>query len=299
MQRLIARWYLLLLALVIALLVSAATLFRFEHGHLTRIETHYYVASGQVLVDSAPSVLTTLSPLTSSADLAARAPIIAQYCTQTGLLNRIANSAGVKPTSLTLEAAIGSAKASGKGATNFVSHSAAGTGKNLILLRATGVSPQIQVTTQASSEALARRLTFATMTWMQTTLIRLVNSQPASAHALKIGNELPRAATSTTTTTTAAATAGTGSRKKGNAATKTAGGGSPLNPAAELRAIVLRRLGSVNASKVTETPKKTEPIGFGVGAFVVLVIGILILDNWLTSRRRGVVEVERRAPVSE
>jgi hypothetical protein len=50
--------------------------------------------------------------------------------------------------------------------------------------------------------------------------------------------------------------------------------------------IVLRGLGPVTVGHVDTSPKKTKPIAYGIGAFVIVALLVLFLDSTLETRRR-------------
>lgn len=289
--RLRKRWYLVILAAIIALLVGATAVVKIGHKGLKVNRSVYRVGVGQILVDTNPSTLTNITG--SAGALGGRAALIAQYSTGPGVVNQIARIAGVSPSSLTVQAQTTSAtKTGGSASKNLAS---VGKGTESVLLRTAGQSQTITITSQAHTDALARTLVSAAIKAMTRSLRRLQNSQPF--------NHLPPASASTTTTSTSTTTtsSGTGTTKAGSGSGKSSSSQAARNAARqkqlasqkarqiEQSKLVLRRLGAVRVTKVVVSPSKAKAIGYAIGAFIVLLLLILGLDALLrgsgTARR--------------
>ncbi len=100
--RLRKRWYLVILAAIIALLVGATAVAKIGHKGLKVNRSVYRVGIGQLLVDTNPSTLTNITA--GSGALGGRGALIAQYSTRPQVVDQIAKLAGVSPASLTLQA---------------------------------------------------------------------------------------------------------------------------------------------------------------------------------------------------
>jgi len=280
--RLRKRWYLVILAAVIALLVGGATVVKFGHKGVKVNRSVYRVGVGQILVDTNPSTLTNIT--SGSGALGGRAALIAQYSTGPGVVNLIAKLAGVSPASLTVQAQTTSPTKTGGSASKSLASVGAGT--ESVLLRTAGQSQTITITSQAHTDALAKTLVSATIRGMTRSLQRLQNSQPY--------NQLTTVTTTASTTSTSTTSAGTGTTKSGKGSKKPASSNRSAKAAAHAKALasqkarqiqqsklVLRPLGAVRVTKVVVSPSKGKAIGFAVGAFIVLLLLILGLDALL------------------
>lgn len=284
-QRLAARWYLVLLAGLIGALVGASTIVHLAHGSLREKRTIYFVGSSEILVDSDPSTLTDVAPASGQTNLAGRAPLIATYANQPSVRDAIARRVGIAPSQITLEVTTGGKTGS---ASNSPGKAAiGGRGADTIILHAGGASPTIEISTQATGLKKARALAGATIGAIEHALARLRAAQPATT------------ATTTTSTTAIPPSKTSGSKvKRGKklAAAKRAAATQANQQAKQVRTIVLRRLGGVNATEVVSRPKKSTAIVVAIATFVGLLIVILLLDNALAVRRRARAKpVERSA----
>jgi hypothetical protein len=294
--RLRKRWYLVILAAIIALLVGASSVVKFGHKGLKVNRSVYRVGIGQLLVDTNPSTLTNI--VSGSGALGGRAELIAQYSTGPGVVNNIAKLTGVSPNSLTVQAQSASATKTGGSASKSLAH--IGKGSESVLLRTAGQSQSITITAQAHTDALAKSLVSATMTSMRRALKRLQNAQPY--------NHLTSVTTSSTTTTSTTTTPGTGTAKSGKGGKGAKGGGASKSSANQSAAkaaakakqlqsqkarqiqqskLVLRPLGAIRVTKVVVSPSKGKAIGYAVGAFIVLLLLILGLDAMLRGSGAG------------
>jgi hypothetical protein len=288
--RLRKRWYLVILAAIIAVLVGATAVVKFGHSGLKVKRSVYRVGIGQLLVDTNPSTLTNIT--SGAGSLGGRAALIAQFSTGPQVANEVAKLAGVSTSSLTLQAQTTSATKTGGSASKSLAK--VGKGTESVLLRTAGQSQTITITSQAHTDALAKSLVSATMRAMIQSLRRLQNSQPFN-HQTAVTTSTSTTSTSTTTTPPASgATGKTGAKTgKGSAATNTsnqaaARAAQRQKALASQKArqiqqskLVLRRLGSVRVTKVVIGASKSKAIGYAVGAFIVLLLLILGLDGLL------------------
>jgi hypothetical protein len=289
-SRLRRRWYLVILAAIIALVVGATTVLKVGHGHLKVKRSVYRVAIGQVLVDTNPSTLTNTTG--ASRGLAGRAQLISEYATGPRIVARIASQVGVPVSSLTVQVQSTNSTKTGKASSKDL---AVGSGKDSVLLRSTGEAQTITVTGQSHSDATAKALVTATISSLRRSLRLLQNAQ-AYNHVTT-----PTTTTTSSTTTTTAKSTKPGSKSaaasRAAAAAKRAAAANRAAKAAQAAAaqharsvdlskIVLRPLGGVTVSKVVVSAKKSKAVAYVIGAFIVLVLLILLLDNLLTSSAR-------------
>lgn len=282
-QRLLARWYLVLLAAIIAVLVGGSTVAHFAHGTLKEKKTKYFVATAQLLVDSNPSTLIDVAPQSGQTNLASRAPLIATYANQPSVRDAIAKRVGIDPSKITLLTAT-----SGKTSTanNSPGKEALGGGSDSVVLHAGGASPTIQISAQAKGLAKARALANATIVAVQHALAQLRATEPITSTT---STTTTTSSTRTTTPPAGGKTKGAKSVKHTNSA-KTAlaakrAAAAQSKQSKQVRAIVLRRLGGVNAGVVVATPKKSTAIEIAIGVFIGLLILVLVLDKLLGGRR--------------
>lgn len=293
-SRLRKRWYLVILAAIIALLVGATAVFKISHKGLKVNRTVYRVGIGQLLVDTNPSQLTNITG--GAGALGGRAALIAQYSTGPQVVDQIAKLAGVPLASLTVEAQTTSATKTGGSASKNLGTVGAGT--ETVLLRTSGQAQTITITSQAKKSPLAKSLVTATMRAMTRSLRHLQNSEAFNHPA-------PVTTSSSTTTTSTSTTAAAGGKAKsgkgtGAAANASAAARAAARTAAHAQAaasqkarqiqqskLVLRRLGAVRVTKVVIGASKSKAIGYTIGAFVVLLLLILGLDALLRGRRTG------------
>lgn len=292
-SRLRARWYLVLIAAILGILVSGVMLLKLGKDGLHEKHQKYFVGTAQLLVDTNPSTLTNV--LAAGNSLGGRAALIAQYSTGANVVDRIAKLAGIPVSQLTVQSATTSV--SSTGAAKSKTTLAPG-GPNSVVLRTTHASQTIDITTQSSSKAAARNLAAATVSAMKSSLRRLQNSQSYNR---------PQTSTPTTSTSATSTTSTTG---KGSGKTKSGGSQAAARRLAASQAaaqqaharsvslskIVLRTLGPISAQKVLVTPKMSKVIGYGLGVFVILVLIILLLDNMLVGRRQAKVAQPASAP---
>jgi hypothetical protein len=286
--RLRRRWYLVILAAIIGVAAAGASLVKISSKGVHETRTVYHVSSGELLIDTDPSTLTNVTR--SASGLAGRASLIAEYSTGSAVINQIAKKMGIDAKALTVQAQTTTATKTGGSATKNV---AVGRGAFSVLLRASSKGQTIGVSAQAHSKKKAKALVAATISAVRTALTRLQSSQPYNRVSTTT------TATSTTTTTTSLATTGNAA-KAGNAspAQKQAAAKKRKQAAAALQAqkaqkvqlskIVLRQLGSITAATVVSTPKKSKAVEYGLGAFIVLLLLILLLDNVISGARRSV-----------
>jgi hypothetical protein len=284
-SRLRARWYLVL--------VGGATLVHISKHGVHRKHKVYYVGTGQILVDSNPSTLTNLS--SSAHGLNGRASLIAEYATDPSVVKRIAAAAKVPQSKLLVQAATAHATASGASAGKSLG---TGKGHDSVLLRATQSGQTIEISTQAKKPAAAGRLAHATIIAVRAAITRLHNSQPIN----RVTTPAATATTATTATTSTTATKSASGKKSnnGSAANRQARAAARAQAAkkqqaaakaraahaAETSTIVLRQLGSINTAKVVVTPSTKKAVGYGIVAFLVLLVVILLIDNLLEGARR-------------
>ena len=290
--RLRKRWYLVILAVIIALLVGATAVVKVGHKGLKVKRSVYRVGVGQLLVDTNPSTLTNIT--SGAGALGGRAALIAQYSTGPQVVDQVAKIAGVSPSSLTLQAQTTSATKTGGSASKSLA--SVGKGTESVLLRTAGQSQTITITSQAHTDALAKSLVSATMRAMIHSLRRLQNAQPLN-HQTVASTTSTTTTTTTSSTTTTPASGGTGKAGgksgKGAAATTTSNQ-SAARAAQRQKALasqkarqiqqsklVLRPLGAVRVTKVVVGASKSKAIGYAVGAFIVLLLLILGLDGLL------------------
>ncbi len=264
--RLRARWYLVALAIIVAILVAGASLYHLGSGGLVKKESVYHVGSAQLLVDTDPSALTTVGG-SASQGLGARAPYIAEYATSSAITAAISKSFGhpVKVQAVVKASALGGASSASN---SPGANPTTGAGNDSVVLQATGAAPTIQITTQAGSLPAARALAVATVTNLRQSLGRLQKAQAAA-----IARQ-DKAAASTTSTT------------KGKAGTTTTPATTTTQKASAPVKIILRTLGSITAANAVSTPKKSKAILYGVGALVLLLLVILAIDSALDGTRR-------------
>jgi hypothetical protein len=293
-SRLRARWYLVLIAAILGILVSGLMLLKLGKDGLHEKHQKYYVGTAQLLVDTNPSTLTNV--LAAGNSLGGRAALIAQYSTGANVVDRIAKLAGLPVSQLSVQSATTSVSSSGAAKSKTT---LAPGGPNSVVLRTTHASQTIDITTQSSSKAAARNLASATVSAMKSSLRQLQNSQ--SYNHTQTSSPTTSTATSTTSTT-------------GKASGKTKSGGSQASArrlaaarsaaqqaharSVSLSKIVLRTLGPISAQKVLVTPKKSKVIGYGLGVFVILVLIILLLDNILVGRHQAKVAEPASVPFS-
>jgi hypothetical protein len=287
--RLRRRWYLVILAAIIGIAVAGASLVKISSKGIHQTRTVYHVAAGELLIDTDPSTLTNVTR--SAAGLAGRASLIAQYSTGSAVIDQIAKKMGIDAKALTVQAQSTSATKTGGSATKNV---AVGRGAYSVLLRASSKGQTIGVSAQAHSKKKAKALVAATISAVRRALTRLQSSQPYN----KVSTTTT--ATSTTTTTTTPATTGkagkTGSasqaQKRAAAAQKRKQAAAALQAQkaqkVQLSKLVLRQLGSITSAKVVSTPKKSKAVEYGLGAFIVLLLLVLLLDNVISGARRSV-----------
>lgn len=270
--RLRARWYLVAIAAIVGVLVAGASLFHVGPHGLVQKKTKYDFATTQLLIDSDPSTLTNITALSSSGDLAARAPYIAEYATSPSVARKITAAFGHPAR---IEAAVKSAGAGG--ATNSPGKNVSiGGGSDTVVLQATSSSPTIQVSAQAGSVALARSLAVATIHGLRRSLVKLQNAQDAVLQA--------SASTTSTTVTSSSTTHGQGTSSSPTTTKK----GAPIK-------IVLRALGAIDASTVVATPSQSKAILYGIGTFVILLLVILVVDN---AMRGASGQARRQSPAT-
>ena len=197
-SRLRKRWYLVILAAIIALLVGATAVFKISHKGLKVNRTVYRVGIGQLLVDTNPSQLTNITG--GAGALGGRAALIAQYSTGPQVVDQIAKLAGVPLASLTVEAQTTSATKTGGSASKNLGTVGAGT--ETVLLRTSGQAQTITITSQAKKSPLAKSLVTATMRAMTRSLRHLQNSEAFNHPAPVTTSSTTSSSSSSTTTTT-------------------------------------------------------------------------------------------------
>jgi hypothetical protein len=292
--RLRRRWYLVILAAIVGIAVAGASLVKVSSKGIHQTRTVYHVASGELLIDTDPSTLTNLT--NSASGLAGRASLIAQYSTGPTVIHRIAQKMGIPTKALTVQAQSTSPTKTGGSSTKNL---AVGKGVYSVDLRAAAKGQTIGISAQAPSKKKAKALVAAAIFAVRRTLTHLEASQPYN----KVSTTTT--ATSTTTTSTSAATGQAGKQGGGSQAQKRAALSQKRQRAAaaqqaqkaqkvQLSKLVLRPLGSIRASTVVSTPKKSKAVEYGLGAFIVLLLLILLLDN-VISGARGSVPVNAAA----
>lgn len=296
--RLRRRWYLVVLSAIVAIAVAGATLVTFKHGSPHEKRTIYHVAQGQVLVDTDPSTLTNVTA--TSSGLGDRAELIAEYATGPAIVRKIAARAGVPITQLSVQAETTSPTKTGGSSSKGIT---VGGGPNSVVLQTLGQRPTIQISAQAHTGKAAKVLVNSTISALRRSLLQLQNAQPYN-HPSSAS-----AATTTSTTTSTAATAKGSKRSKNNGAAGANAAAAKRAAAAAAAAkqsrqvtlskIVLRPIGGITVGKVVVTPKTSKAIGYGVGAFIILLLLILVLDNLLTSRVAIVRTASSPAPKGE
>ena len=290
--RLRRRWYLVIVAAIVGVAAAGASLVKISSKGIHETRTVYKVAAGELLIDTDPSTLTNVTRL--GAGLAGRAALIAEYSTGPGVINDIAKRMGVPVKALTVQAQSTSATKTGGSATKNV---AVGRGAYSVLLRASSKGQTIGIFAQAHSKKKAKALVAATISAVRRALTRLQASQPYNKVSTTTATS---SSTTTTTTTTPPATTGKAgkTRSAADAAKRAAAAQKRKHAAAVLQAqkaqkvqlskLVLRQLGSITASTVVSKPKKSKAVEYGVGAFLVLLLLILLLDNVISGARRSV-----------
>lgn len=264
--RLRARWYLALIAVVVGVLVGVATLYHVGSHGLTEKRSVYHVGTAQLLVDTDPSALTSITGV--QVGLAARAPYIAQYATSPSVTAAISQAFGHP---VQIQAAVSSAAQLGVANNTPSTKVITGSGSASVVLKATSSDPAITISTQAGTLHAARALAVATVNSLRGALTSLQKKQ-AAALAAKHRQALKNRTNGSSTTP---ATPGTTTS-------------TPLK-------IALRTIGAITATNTVSTPKKSHAILYGLGAFIVMLLLILVLDNLL----RGVGAGRRaKAPVT-
>jgi hypothetical protein len=302
--RLRARWYLVIVAVVIAALVAGSTLVGVSSKGIHRKRHTYYVGTAEILVDSNPSTLTNTSA--SGHGLNGKAALIAQYATDPGVVRSIAHDSRVPLSKLTVQAASSRATKTGASAGSAAK---TGKGKLSVLLRATNSTQTINISTQSKKPAQAGRLAHGTVVAVRDAIRRLHNSQPINRVSSAASDGNSTSVTSTTTATTS--TTGTTGKKSAdtasrNAARAQARAQAQKRAAAQARAraehnaetstIVLRQLGAINTSKVVVAPSTSKAVGYGIVVLIVLLVIILVLDNLLGGGSKGRGRRGDRAP---
>jgi hypothetical protein len=285
--RLRRRWYLVILAAIVGIAAAGASLVKVSSKGIHQTRTVYHVASGELLIDTDPSTLTNLT--NSASGLAGRASLIAQYSTGPTVIHQIAQKMGIPTKALTIQAQSTSPTKTGGSSTKNL---AVGKGVYSVDLRAAAKGQTIGISAQAPSKKKAKALVAAAIFAVRRTLTHLQASQPYN----KVSTTTT---TSTTTTSTSAATGTAGKQGGGSQAQKRAALSQKRQRAAaaqqaqkaqkvQLSKLVLRPLGSIRASTVVSTPKKSKAVEYGLGAFIVLLLLILLLDNVISGARRSV-----------
>ena len=284
--RLRRRWYLVILAAIVGIAVAGASLVKISSKGIHQTRTVYHVASGELLVDTDPSALTNVTK--SASGLGGRASLIAVYSTGSNVINQIAHKMGIDAKALTVQAQSTSATKTGGSSTKNV---AVGKGAYSVLLRASSKGQTIGVSAQAHSKNKAKALVAATIFAVRRALTHLQASEPY--------NKVSTTTTATSTTTTTNTSATTGATGSGSPTHKGTAQAQKRQRAAaaqqaqqaqkvQLSKVVLRPLGSITAATVVSTPKKSKAVEYGLGAFIVLLLLILLLDNAISGARRSV-----------
>ena len=245
-SRLRARWYLVLIAAVVSCAVGLSGEYTVGHSGLKSKDRPQGVGSAQLLVDSKPSTLATLSLSSDEKALDARAPLYAEYATGTAVKTRIAQLAGVPFDSLTVFALTNQVTPR----TSSANPPVPSTG-HFVTLTATAQSAVIRITSVAKKTSVAEKLAAATATALRQSVARLA----ASEHF-----------TPTTKTKTK----------------------TPIVK------IILRPLGAPTGSTVLRGGSAKKSIAYGVVAFIIFLILIVLLDNLLlgrAARRRARTQV--------
>jgi len=293
LARLRARWYLVIVAAIVGVLVAGGTLYKVNSHGFKRKQHLFFVGSAQILVDSNPSMLTNSG--SAKGGLSGRAALIADYATDQSVVRGIARRSKLPEKKLIVQAATAKANATGGSVGKAMK---TGSGKNSVLFRATQQGPTIDITTQSKTLAHARVLAGAAVAALRSSIYRLHNSQLINRQQAAAAASTTTTTTSTTSTTTPAKTSKNKSaavlaQARARAAARArqqaqqqAAARARTERSDETSRIILRQLGSVNTSQVLVSNSKTKAVGYAVVAFIVLVIIILLIDNLLVGRQR-------------
>ena len=171
----------MLVAVIVACAVGLSGEYTIGHSGVKSKDRPQGVGSAQLLVDSKPSTLATLSLSSDEKALDARAPLYAEYATGTAIKSRIARLAGVSVDSLSVFALTNQVTPR----TSSVNPPVPGTG-HYVTLTATAQSAVIRITSVAKKAAVAQKLAAATATALRQSVARLAASEhftPAKSKA--------------------------------------------------------------------------------------------------------------------
>jgi hypothetical protein len=158
--RLRARWFLILIAALIAAAVGLTGEYTINSHGVKSKRRPLGVGSAQLLVDSNPSTLATINSTNADAQgLTARAPLYAEYATGTRITEEIARRAGIPPDTLAVEAVTDQVLPGQPQAAPPPSDA-----PHVVTLTATAQSAVIRIATVSKQAAVAERLAAATST---------------------------------------------------------------------------------------------------------------------------------------